>query len=386
MNDQAKIDELQVRLARMRGFLAQDPNNLKLRYEVIDLLTHLGEFEAARAEIAAALDRAANDAGLRFRLATLDLASGQSPRAVETLRAMQAEGIDNAVIRYNLGYALMMSGDYESARQVLETIPLDDAQAPRTRVLLGRCLHHLDEIEKGVALVRDYVAQHAQDADALGVLSLMEWDEGHNQDALATAKRALEVDPDNIEAGIVMGSYALDEQNVDEAKADFNRVITRHPSNGRAWSGLGLAHMAEIDLAGAMPALKNATQFMPDHIGTWHALAWCQIVQGDLAGARQNLEAALALNRNFSESHGGLAVIAAMEKRYEDAEKLIRRALRLDPNSFSGRFAQSLVTNRTNPEAATQMIRDILNSKTSETSSETLTQALQRTAARRKKR
>jgi tetratricopeptide (TPR) repeat protein len=385
MTQQSKIDELQASLARFRGYLAQDPKNLNLCYEIIDVQTRLGEYQPARAEISTALKIFPNDAGLRFRLATLDIASGQSADAAHTLRAMQSEGIDNSVIRYNLGYALMLQGDYESAKAVFETIPLDDPQAPRVRVMLARCLHHLDEMEKGIELIRDFVASHTQDADALGVLALMEWDEGHNAEAVAAAKRALESDPNNIEAGIVMGTHALDEQNIEEAKADFNRVIQRHKNNGRAWSGLGLAHMADIDLANAMPALQNATEYMPDHIGTWHALAWCQIVQGDLAGARKNLEAGLALNRNFSESHGGLAVIAAMEQRYDDAEPLIRRALRLDPNSFSGRFAQSLVMNRTDPENAAKMIRDILDSKASAMSSQTLNQSLQKSMVRLKK-
>lgn len=386
MPPQSQIDELQASLTRYRSYSAADPNNLKLRYEIVDALTRLGEYQSARSEISTALEMFSNDAGLRFRLATLDIASGQSEDAANTLRAIQSEGIDNTVIRYNLGYAMVLQGDYEGAKGVFETIPLDDPQAPRTRVMLARCLHHLNEMEKGIELIRGYVACHAQDADALGVLALMEWDEGHNTDAVGAAQRALAVDADNIEAGIVMGTHALDEQDIEAAKVDFNRVLQRHKNNGRAWSGLGLAHMADIDLANAMPALKNATEYMPDHIGTWHALAWCQIVQGDLTEARQNFEAALALNRNFSESHGGLAVIASMEHRYEDAERLTRLALRLDPNSFSGRFAQSLAMNRTDPEHATNMIREILNSKASETSNQTLNQSLQKAMARLKQK
>lgn len=385
MNQQSKSDELQASLVRYRSYLAQDPNNLNLLYQIIDAQTRLGEYRLARNEITAALCMFPNDAGLRFRLATLELASGQSADAANTLRALQSDGIDNSVIRYNLGYAMMLQGDYESAKAVFEIIPSDDLKVPRSRVMLARCLHHMDEMENGLEHIRKYVNGNEQDAEGLGVLALMEWDKGHYADAVAAAKRALVVDPNNIEAGIVMGSHALDEQDIDEAKDDFKRVIQRHRNNGRAWSGLGLAYMADMELTDAMSALQNAIKYMPNHIGTWHTLAWCQIVEGDLVSARSNLEAALALNRNFSESHGGLAVIAAMEKRYDDAEPLIRRALRLDPNSFSGRFAQSLLVNHTDPENAAKLIREILNSKSSETSDTTFQQSLQKSMTRLKK-
>jgi Tfp pilus assembly protein PilF len=81
---------------------------------------------------------------------------------------------------------------------------------------------------------------------------------------------------------------------------------------------------------------------MPTHIGTWHDLVWVQLLQGDLAAAEESFRRAVELDRNFSERHGGLAVVAAYKGNWAGAEELSKTALGLDPQSVSGRYAQSL--------------------------------------------
>ena len=66
-------------------------------------------------------------------------------------------------------------------------------------------------------------------------------------------------------------------------------------------------------------------------------MAWCNLMKKDLAAAQQNFEAAMALDRNFGETHGGLAVVLALQGRREEAKLSIERALRLDPQSLSAR-------------------------------------------------
>ena len=52
---------------------------------------------------------------------------------------------------------------------------------------------------------------------------------------------------------------------------------------------------------------------------------------------------ALALDRNFGETHGGLAVVAALQGRRAEAEVAIRRAQGLNAQGLSGAFAQMLL-------------------------------------------
>jgi len=112
-----------------------------------------------------------------------------------------------------------------------------------------------------------------------------------------------------------------------------------------------------------LDSLMNAVKYMPNHIGTWHTLAWCQLLRDDIAGAKESFEKAMDLDHNFGETHGGIAVVAYLQGDKDLARKETRKAIMLNPYSFAGRFAESLLTNDTDPEKAQQMINDILSSQ-----------------------
>jgi len=75
-------------------------------------------------------------------------------------------------------------------------------------------------------------------------------------------------------------------------------------------------------------------------------LAWCQIVKNDFVAAEASFNRSMEIDRNFGETHGGLAVVHVMQNRIDIAEPEIKRALRLNPQSFAARFAQSLLAHK----------------------------------------
>lgn len=102
---------------------------------------------------------------------------------------------------------------------------------------------------------------------------------------------------------------------------------------------------------------------------------------GNLEGAKQSFDRSMEIDRNFGETHGGLAVVAVLQNRMADAEQAIKRAMRLNPHSYAGLFAQSLITQKTDPEKAKQIIAQIFSKPLagrSEPIAQTLRQALQR--------
>jgi len=93
----------------------------------------------------------------------------------------------------------------------------------------------------------------------------------------------------------------------------------------------------------AQAFLSRAVDQMSQHIGTWHALAWCDLLLGNPGQAQVHFNRALDLDRNFGESHGGIALVHALNGHADEARNDIRRALRLDPQSRNARYAQSLL-------------------------------------------
>lgn len=357
------MEQLRAELDKYQQYLASDPGNVNLVAQVADLQFQLGEFDAARQLLQQALAQRGSNPGLMFRLSNIALATGVPEEAVEILKGLQAQGVDNASVQYNLAYAYMYEREFVQAREILERIvSAEDDAVPGAPVLLARCYHHLGDVDKAVELGKAYLEHHPQDQEALGVLSLAAYDSGDEIAAKRWATDAIQYNDSNLEARITLGSMSLSTQDYETAEQHFRRALEKHPDSGRAWSGQGLADMLKLEVDEALDSLNKAVQYMPNHIGTWHALAWCQIIKNDLEGAKASLNKAMDIDRNFGETHGGLAVIAYVQGDKETAKTESRKAILLDPMSFSGRFAESLLTQDTDPEAAQEMITDIMKS------------------------
>jgi Flp pilus assembly protein TadD len=87
---------------------------------------------------------------------------------------------------------------------------------------------------------------------------------------------------------------------------------------------------------------------MPNHIGSWIIQGWAHLVRGEMFAAEGSFNHALTLDRNFSESHGSLAVILALQGKADEAGLAAQLGLRLDPNCASAQFAQALLLGQVN--------------------------------------
>jgi Tfp pilus assembly protein PilF len=133
------------------------------------------------------------------------------------------------------------------------------------------------------------------------------------------------------------------------------------PENARAWIGLGTAALLNQDLKTASTALRRGLENMPSHVGSWHVLAWTELVSGNLAEARRLFERSLELDRNFSESHGGIAAVAALGGDRATAEREIEVANRLDPECLSAKFAQSVLLRAAgDPHSSRELVRSTI--------------------------
>lgn len=65
---------------------------------------------------------------------------------------------------------------------------------------------------------------------------------------------------------------------------------------------------------------------------------------GDLQGAEAIYRHTLDMDRNFGDSHDGLAVVQAMKGEREMAELSIKRSLDLNPESMAANYAQMVLS------------------------------------------
>jgi Flp pilus assembly protein TadD len=123
--------------------------------------------------------------------------------------------------------------------------------------------------------------------------------------------------------------------------------------------------------------------FYGEHLGSWIAAGWAYFTIGDLSRARQRFETALAIDGEFAEAQGALAVLDILAGRLDEARRGTRTALRLDRNGFAGRLARSLLLEAGgDTEAAERLRNTALNTRVGP-SGQTIAQMIAALAARR---
>jgi non-specific serine/threonine protein kinase len=128
--------------------------------------------------------------------------------------------------------------------------------------------------------------------------------------AVEMEERALAIDRDLSDAHMWRGSALLNLGRVDEAIASIQQALELDPENGQAYQGLARAY-------------------------------W--VGKGDFAAAIPQFERAIELNPEAGYSYLQLGLLLSWEGRYEEAERVCRRAVELQDEYLSGNAGLQVV-------------------------------------------
>lgn len=330
-------------IERYETYLASDPDNGTLLGSVVDLCLAAGQPERAEKHVRVALTRKGQDPYLLSILGHTLLAQQHWQSATELFEALLARYPD-AGLAYNFSLGCLWLGRWHEGWQALAPYVEGSAVRPAAAsvTLALRLLHRLGELGHARTLIQHFNDLLSQDAAFLGAASAVCLDGGDLEQALLLSEASL-AHGRTVEALVVAGSIALARTDVDAAVPLFQEALAASGTEARAWAGLGMASMLRKDLPAAQLQFEKAVHYMPSHIGTWHLLAWARLYGGFLASATSAFQSALDLDHNFGESHGGMAVVQATAGQRSAAEASIARAIGLDNECLSARYAQMLL-------------------------------------------
>ena len=330
-------------IARHEAYLRADPGNAALRVALADLYHRAGRFDDAHAALQRCLaDAPEGHAVARGRMAAVLISQHRFAEAEQHLRELSSGAGASAALLHNLGIALYFQSRWSEAIEAFgqaRSRGLDsrEAQAANLRYLT-LCWHQLGDTASALAAGRQWAAL---DADAAGgMLALIEMDHGDMAAAHRSAAAVLARDPGNVDAAVVEGMWAAEMQDIGAATAHFERVVQAEPDNVRGWFGLGLTRLYEERGDAAAESLETAVRLAPRHAATLTTLAWARFISRELSAAERTFREAIALDRGFAEAHGGLALTLVYMKRYTEARRETRIALRLNPATFGAVYAQ----------------------------------------------
>jgi tetratricopeptide (TPR) repeat protein len=357
------------RLERLLALLRVDPGNARLRSQCIELAHSCGRFDTAIELADAALAADPSDAAALFAKSNGLIGRREYRAALEVLREVARIAGLIPEVRTNLALCHYCLGEFADAQAHLEECYRAGARTPGVLRLLVSSHHHQGAMQAAVEIALEN-QDGVEDAGLAGAYAILFLDADDMARAAQWSKKALSLDPRSIEGRLTEATLLTARMQTDRAKQMFEDVVNDAPASGRAWIGLGTLALLDQQFDAAKRLLTRGLQDMPGHVGSWHALAWTQMLSGELDAADGSFQKALELDRNFSETHGGLASIAALRGDEERARHEMTVALKLDPQCLSARFAQSVLADRTGAAVdAQKIIREAVIGITSRDSS-----------------
>jgi tetratricopeptide (TPR) repeat protein len=338
------IAESGSRLQRLEAYVQMDPDNLSLRGDLADELIQAGLAANALPHIEHALRLMPDDPVFGYRRAVALRRAGKLSDARSQLDTLLEQGVDDPAVFYERADFALQSSDFDGCVHWVNRVrqsPEYRRNWPNADLLLVRALHYLGRLDEAVEEAEAALAADSGRDDLRAALATLYLDAERLPDAARLYEQGGATPRAELQS--VGGYLALADENPELARQRFEDALLTRPRDGRALLGAGLANAAGGRLPEAIGLMERAAAAMPEHLGTLNALAWMQLLSGNLDVAEKTLLRAQGIDDAFAETHGGLAVVAAMRGEREQAKELIRTALKLDRASFSAAYASMLL-------------------------------------------
>ena len=207
------------------------------------------------------------------------------------------------------------------------------------------------------------------DAAGYNNLSNAYYKQGRVDEAIHTARQALELQPDLGVADYNLGNLYAGQGQFDLAKKYFEEAIRLYPNYAEARTNLGQLIAERGDLETGVQYFRKAIELNPSisraHLNLGVALA----KQGRLDEAIGPLQQAAQLKRDSPEASYYLGSVYAAQNRYADAAESFNQALRIQPDFVPAHqsLAQLLVLQGKKDEAMQHYQEALRLSKQSQT-------------------
>ena len=163
-------------------------------------------------------------------------------------------------------------------------------------------------------------------------------DQGRFDEALVQYGKALEIDPEFIEAEKNLAVALADVGRGDEALAHFRKVLEIHPDFVEARDNLGrlLAGRGQFDEA--VVQFRKALEIDPDYAEAHDDLGQALFQQGMPDEAAEQFRKAVEIKPDFAEAHNNLALVLVKREQFDDSLAHYRKALEIKPDYAAAHF------------------------------------------------
>jgi len=139
--------------------------------------------------------------------------------------------------------------------------------------------------------------------------------------------------PDNADALNNLGQRYQQQREYQKAIEEYKKAIAMRPNFHSAYNNLAVCYGNLKMYPEAEAALMECIRLKPDDFYAMNNLAVMKIETNNLAAAETWAKRAVATEPGYANGHVTLGTVYAMNRRWDDAERQFREALRIEPGN-----------------------------------------------------
>lgn len=246
--------------------------------------------------------------------------------------------------RMNLAYLYLLKREPEkSAAQLREVLRLEPANAEAAHRLAWLLLSQ-NRVEECVALFESLKETRALSAPLLAVAGDAYLRKGERASAVASLKKATELNPSEPSYHFALGSAWLAyPADLSEAELAFRQFLRLRPDDARGQMHLGYVLLKQKRLTEARAALEASTQKGAATPEAFYYLGLIAQGENEDARALELFEKSIQLAPTYAHAHVALGATFLKLKDYERARQALEEGVKLGPEDPKAHYNLALL-------------------------------------------
>lgn len=274
------------------------------------------KFAEAKPLVAKICEQSPQDAEAWGLRAGLHAALGEYAECEACCRTIIARQPNTPGTWYNLGNALSFQKKYDEAESAYRRAILISPAFADAHNNLGNVLREKKQLTEAEQCYREALVRRPDYASALANLGAVLYETQRVAEARGFFEHALRIAPDNTTALFGRGRTLIEGGDFRAGQECYERLVALDPGNAKAWAALG------------------------------SVCAQCKLHDKGIAACHR----AIALQPDIADAWLSLGFMHQTLGQKDEAEKMYREALRLDPGMTSARYFLAAIGRETAPD------------------------------------
>ena len=311
------------------------PPNIQKEFQDGELALRNGDLARAEGHFRQVLALDPNSAGAYADLGVIYMRRKQWDRAVLSLKKAERLAPAVAGIRLNLGLVYYRQSMYSAAAPMFESVVKEQPDSSQARYLLGLCYFFTNRWAQATETLEPLWGEQSLNLMYLYVLDIAAHNAGRSDLDQRAVQRMSEIGGDTPEFHLLIGKAHLNNEEYDQAIAEFEKAAGGNPKMPLLHYHLGIAYTHKQNYEAAANEFRQDIAVEPDVAFNYDRLGALYAMQQNDAEAEKNFRRAIELDRRIPSSHFGLAKIYLKQKKYPAALAALDAAEKLAPADYN---------------------------------------------------